>query len=264
MPISVDADVRVLGQKEFGRIAFDVMNHVFAIHNEMGRFLDEGLYRDSIAARVGEDARTEVAIEVTFEDFRKDYAMDLLVSDGAVFELKAVKRLASMHRAQILNYLLLCGLAHGKLVNMRGEQVEHEFVNTQQALVDRTAFEVLDVEWKNPYGHRPFQDWMLGFLREVGTGLDIQLYRAAIRHFFGGNEEVDGEIDVLLDGRRVGRQKVMLLEPRWACETTTIGASGVDRFEDHLRRFLTHTDLDGIHWINITRELVAFQSIQNS
>ena len=32
-------------------------------------------------------------------------------------------------------------------------------------------------------------------------------------------------------------------------------------FEDHARRFLNHTDLDGIHWINITREVVRLTTI---
>ena len=43
MPIKVHADLRHLDQDEFGEIAYEVMDHVFAIHNKMGRFLDEAL-----------------------------------------------------------------------------------------------------------------------------------------------------------------------------------------------------------------------------
>ena len=86
MPITIDSNIRRIDQSEFGRIAFQAMNHVFSVHNDMGRFLDEDIYRNAIAARAGGDARTEVMIELTFEDFRKVYYMDLLVADGAVFE----------------------------------------------------------------------------------------------------------------------------------------------------------------------------------
>ena len=86
MPIKVHADVRHLDQDEFGEIAYEVMDHVFAVHNEMGRFLDEDIYRNAVAARIGGDSQTEVLIEVAFEDFIKKYYIDLLVAGGAVFE----------------------------------------------------------------------------------------------------------------------------------------------------------------------------------
>jgi len=41
MPIALRVPVRRLSQREFGEIAFEVMRHVFAIHNEIGRFFDE-------------------------------------------------------------------------------------------------------------------------------------------------------------------------------------------------------------------------------
>ena len=103
MPVHVDADVRRLDQREFGRIAYDVMEHVFAVHNEMGRFLDEEIYRNAVAGRVAR-SQTEVLVEVRFEDYRKQYYIDLLVDGGAVFELKAVRTLGAPQRAQLLNY----------------------------------------------------------------------------------------------------------------------------------------------------------------
>jgi len=263
MPIKVDAEIRHLDQVEFGRIAYGVMGHVFAVHNEMGRFLDEDLYRDAVAARVGGDARTEVLIEVTFGDFCKEYYMDLLVAGGAVFELKTVSRLGAVHRSQLLNYLLLCGLSHGELANLRPEKVEHEFVNTSLKHSDRTAFRVDDQDWKEPSpASRPLRGWLLDFLRDVGAGLDVRLYESAVSHFFGGDDVVLQEVGVLFDGRCLGRQKVRLVAPRWAFKVTTIDDVGMVHFEDHTRRFLQHTDLDGFHWINITRSLVTFQTIK--
>jgi len=262
MPIKVHADLRHLDQDEFGEIAYEVMDHVFAVHNNMGRFLDEDIYRNAVAARVGGDSQTEVLIEVAFEDFLKEYYMDLLVAGGAVFELKTVRKLVAAHRSQLLNYLLLCGLSHGKLINFRREKVEHEFVNTHLAHSDRTAFDVADHEWREPGPEdRSLRGWLLAFLREVGAGLDVHLYESAASHFFGGEDTVLHEVDVLLDGQCLGRQKVRLAAPNWAFKVTTIDNADLSHFEDHARRFLQHTSLDGFHWINITRALVTFQSI---
>lgn len=262
MSIKVDANIRRLDQDQFGEIAYRVMDHVFAVHNKMGRFLDEDIYRDAVAARVGGDSQTEVRIDVTFEDFRKEYYMDLMVAGGAVFELKTVKALAAAHRSQVLNYLLLCELCHAKLINLRGEKVEHEFVNTHLKHSDRTAFEVADRLWIEPgLADRSLRDWLLAFLRDVGAGLDVHLYESAISHFFGGDDAVLHEVDVLLDGQSLGRQKVRLATPNWAFKATTIDDAGLPHFEDHARRFLQHTRLDGFHWINITRALVTFQTI---
>src|ERR1039458_6765838 len=69
------------------------------------------------------DARIEVPIEVSYESFCKTYYLDLVFVGGALFELKAVEALVNRHRAQLLHYLLLADLLHGKLVNMRLEAV---------------------------------------------------------------------------------------------------------------------------------------------
>ena len=262
MPIQVDVNIRHLDQAEFGEIAYDVMDHIFTVHNKMGRFLHEGIYQNAVAARVGDDSQTRVRIAVRFEDFLKEYYMDLLVAGGAVFELKAVKRLLPAHRSQLLNYLLLCELSHGKLVNFRREKVEHEFVNTHLKRSDRTAFQVVDHHWREPgSANRPLRGWLLAFLRDVGAGLDVHLYESVVTHFFAGEDAVLQEVDVLLDGQCLGRQKARLAAPNWAFKVTTIDAADLSRFEDHTRRFLQHTHLDGFHWINITRALVTFQSI---
>lgn len=262
MPIHIDAEIRYLDQDEFGQIAYGVMDHVFTVHNEMGRFFDEDIYRDAVAARVGGDSQTEVAIEVAFEDFRKDYYMDLLVVGGAVFELKTVKKLGTAQRAQLLNYLLLCELSHGKLVNFRPELVEHEFVNTHLKHSDRTAFRIAERNWVDPGpANRPLRSWLVRFLREIGSGLDVHLYEAAVSHIFGGDDAVLHDVDIMDGPHQLGRQKVRLAGPQWAFKVTTVDDTDLPHFEDHVRRFLNHTNLNRFHWINIRREVVTFTTI---
>src|SRR5688572_894759 len=103
MPIVVDAELQRLDQHQFGDIAYGVMECVFQVHRELGRFFDESVYRDAIAVRMAE-TRKEVKIAVQFDGFCKEYQVDLLVQGGAVFELKTVESLIPRHEAQLINY----------------------------------------------------------------------------------------------------------------------------------------------------------------
>src|SRR5258707_911174 len=151
MPISVPSSIRRLSQDEFGEISYDVIRHVFAIHNEIGRFFDEPIYKMELANRMP-GVRLEQPVDIVFDSFRKRYFIDVLVGEGAIFEFKAAESIARRHQAQLLNYLLLCDVAHGKLVNIRPEDVEHEFVNTQRKLSDRTEFDLRLDRWNSAVG----------------------------------------------------------------------------------------------------------------
>ena len=262
MPVTVNAEIRQLPSDKSSRVAYEVMHCVFAVHNELGRFFDENIYRDEIALRVA-DVRTEVLIEATFRDFRKPYFIDLLVSGGFVFELKTVEKLAHRHRSQLLNYLLLTGLPHGKLVNLRSELIEHEFVNTRLTQRDRTVFSVRDVDWREPETDAgDVRSLMVEMLRDWGVGLDLHLYEDALTHFLGGKERVLADIEIVIDGRKMGRQKVRLSGPDTAFKITALRDDGMTRFEDHARRFLQHTKLKAIHWINLARDYVTFRTLE--
>ena len=262
MPVTVHAETRRMDQDEFGPVAYEVMECVFRLHNTLGRFFHEDIYRDEIARRFP-GARKEVQITVAFRDFRKDYFMDLLVNAGAVFELKAVPTLTERHRSQLMNYLLLAELSHGKLVNLGPELVEHEFVNALQTRQQRTAFEVCAADWQEPSDQSVHVEGLVtALLRDWGTGLDVHLYEEALTHFLGGEVPVFREVEVVSDGRTIGRQKVRLAGPAAAFKITAMTPDGISRFEDHVRRFLDHTRLQAIHWINVTRELVTFRTIR--
>ncbi len=262
MPVIVNTPVRRMEQVEFGRIAYRVMETVFAVRNEMGRFFLEPLYRDAIAGRLS-NVQTEVPIEVRFEGFVKKYYIDLLVGDGAVFELKTVGTFNARHRTQLLNYLLLTELAHGKLINLRSEHVEHEFVNTTLMLADRVRFCVESQDWRETAsGSEPLAPWVVRMLRDLGAGLDLQLYQDAVTHFLGGEEKTIGSVPVFDGGRTLGTQRVRLADPSRALKITALDDAECLNFKDGAHRFLQHTPLRGIQWINITRNRVTFTTLE--
>ena len=52
MPIHRTTETIRPTQSEFGQIAYDVMNCVYGIHNEFGRFFDEVVYKRELADRM--------------------------------------------------------------------------------------------------------------------------------------------------------------------------------------------------------------------
>ncbi len=234
------------------------MRCVFEIHNEFGRFFDEKIYKRELSRRCP-GTQLEVPIEVSFENFRKLYFLDALVDGGAAFEFKSAESLTERHRSQLLHYLLMADLSHGKLVNMRTEQVQHEFVNTMLRTSDRTRFEVTDHGWQE-IGDKPIKEWCTAFLHDVGTCLDLSLYEEALTDLLGGEEQALQEVEVFSGGGALGPQKFRLVAPSVAFKITAL-TDDPSLFEIHAHRLLEHTSLKAIQWINITRDEVSFQTI---
>jgi GxxExxY protein len=261
VPITLPMQIRRLSQSEFGEIAFELMRHVFAIHNEMGRFFDEKIYKQELAHRLP-GVHLEVPIDVAFESFQKRYWLDLLVGDGAIFEFKAVETLSSRHRTQLLQYLLLCDVAHGKLVNVRSKDVQHEFVNTHWHHADRIKFGVQMASWDAAVpGAVRLQDLLIALLRDTGAGLSTSFYEEAITHLFGGPEQVEADVAVAIDGHVVGQQRMRLIAPGVAFKITGLNGP-LEPFADHARRLLAHVDLQAIAWVNVNMKDVTFMTLE--
>ncbi len=261
MPVTTPIPIRRLSQTEFGKVAYDVMEQVFAIHTEYGRFFNEGIYKRELANRL-DMVSLEVPVDVSFRDFNKRYYLDVLVGDGAVFEFKCVEELHPRHRAQLLHYLLLLDLSHGKLINMRPSDVRHEFVNTNLTTQKRTQFCVNTDGWSpSSAGAGEFEETLTSLLSELGTGLDLEFYEEALTHCFGHatNDMCDMPVSSRL-GSSPGTQPMMLISSRSAFKL-----SAFQRFQPltamHLRRQLQHLPLEAIQWANITHGFVTLSTI---
>ncbi len=261
MPIELNEKIRTLDQDEFGAIAYEVMEQAFRVHGKLGRFLGEDAYQHELAYTLSSRAVTEAGITVKHADYCKTYFIDLLVEHGGIFEVKTVDHLIDKHRAQLLNYLLLAGVHHGKLINFRPERVEHEFVNTTLTLADRVAFEMDLSAWDATLKQASeIRSVVEEFLRDWGTGLDLQLYTDALTHFLGGDGRVPHEVDIMCEGRCIGRQKVRLAGSEAAFKFTAI-SDALENFESHALLFLKHTNLKQLLWINVTLRTVMMKTL---
>jgi GxxExxY protein len=261
MPITVNMELEEISQDAFGKIAYEVMSEVFALHRSMGCLFKEHVYQNALAKLIPE-SKKEVRIDVSFRDFNKPYYMDLVVSNGAVFELKATNALSKSHRTQLLNYLLLSGLHHGKLINCGGERVEHEFINTQLTYEKRRSFVVDDTEWQPTNGFGKDQKALLTeIIRDWGTGLSRPLYEEAFVYMSGGEENVYKELIVHLNDLSIAHERAILCGQKTAIKVTTF-ESNLSKHHSNLLKFLNCKDLDGIQWVNIALNKLSFITLK--
>ncbi len=266
MPIEVEAGICGFEQEQFHAWDRRVMGIVFEVHNDFGRLLEEELYKREIAARCVETGmgpvEREVRVRVRHEGFAKDYYMDVLVGGGFMLEAKAVERLSPAHRGQALNYLMLAGLTHGRLVNLRSERVEHEFVSTTLTLGERRRFEVVERGWMEAGAESArLKGVMIELVKDWGGFLDVGLYREALVHFLGGAEAVCRPVGVFSGERLLGTQSLNLLNEETAFAVTTVtDESGAMR--RHLERLVRHTRLTAIQWVNLNRHTLELTTIQ--
>jgi len=262
MPVTVKQPIRRLSQAEFGDLAFEVMRVVFAIRDDLGRFCDEKIYKRELAGRFPA-IELEVPVAVSHDGFTKLYFLDVLVNAGAVFEFKTVDTLTPRHEAQLLHYLLLVELTHGKLVNLRPETIEHRFVNTTLRLSDRVRFEIEQSGWDRCVnGAGRFQEVLVALLHDWGTGLDVSLYDDALVHFFGGETVAIRDVEIWMADHSLGQQKMRMATDGVAFKLTTL-PENLEGFEAHTRRLLEHTNLEAILWANINRKTVTFKTLRN-
>jgi GxxExxY protein len=263
MPIECKFPVTPLSQDEFHAIDKTVMKHAFDIQNEFGRLCDELIYKNELAYRCQQDGLkilTEAMICVTHDTFTKPYYLDMLAETGGIYELKAAAGLHQKYSNQLINYLLLSALHHGKLINFRPSSVEHRFISTQltpelrrKTVVDRAAWDESDEQSRLLYQavHSLINDW--------GAFLDIDLYKEAILHLLPQHSVQP--IKICTNDRTIGHQNVCLLQPDTGLHISSI-KDGVDTYGNHVRRLFNHTRLDRIQWINFNQSTIQMFTLK--
>lgn len=207
-----------------------------------------------------EKVAAEVPIYVSYEDFTKTYKIDLLINNG-IYELKTAQTLTGEHEKQTINYLMLTGLNHAKLINMRPPSVQHRFVSTNITPTKRYEFTVDYEQWQELDEDSAWLERMFKrLLDEWGTFLDVNLFYEAMVHFRGGEEKVVKEIEVMDGARILGRQKAHLLNSNIAFKISSV-TKDERHYENHFRRFVRYTPLNAIQWINFNYDKVVFKTI---
>ncbi|MFQ5709519.1 MAG: GxxExxY protein [bacterium] len=265
MPIEKVFKTKHISEAEFRQIDFQLMGVAFEIQNEMGRFWNEKIYQNELAYRCQKAAlhkvETEVPIKLSFKDFAKTYHVDLIINDSIIYELKVTDAFTGEHKSQVLNYLFLTGLNHGKLINLRSPLVKSEFVSTTISTEKRFDFTIEDTGWTNFSDDcRQLRQLLTDLLFEWGAFLNINLYYEAINHFRGGEQNVVQKIKVASGGRTIGKQKVHRLNHNVAFQISAI-LKDHHKYEEQLYKFLRFTPFKAIQWVNFNRDCITFKTL---
>ncbi|MFC1830027.1 GxxExxY protein [Thermodesulfobacteriota bacterium] len=265
MPVKCNVRIKPVSEDEFHLLDYKMMEIVFSIHKDLGRLYDEKIYQNELAYRcekIGfESVETEVPIQVSYNNFTKNYYVDLLINKSVIYELKTVTALTGKHQKQTLNYLLLMGMQYGKLVNMRPESVQYRFVSTNLNPEKRYKFAVDIDGWKDLDEDSIWlRKLIISLLSEWGAFLDTNLFYDAIKHFRGGEENVVESVEIVNDSRVLGAQKAHLLNSKIAFKISAVTKSE-SYYEKHIHKFLKYTNLIAIQWINFNYNNIRFKTI---
>lgn len=116
------------GEARINKITEIIIGCEFKVSNTLGAGFLEKVYENALVHELrkrGLVVAQQFAIVVRYDGVVVgDFAADLLVEDGVLVELKAVKALDEIHMAQCLNYLKATGLHMGLLINFGKPKAE--------------------------------------------------------------------------------------------------------------------------------------------
>jgi hypothetical protein len=124
-------------------------------------------------------------------------------------------------------------------------------------------FKVVDKGWNgNAERGALLKGHMIALLEDWGAFLEVELYREALTHLLGGEQMVCKRVAVYSDKRVLGEQAVHLVDAETAFSVTAV-AGDSKGIREHQERFLRHTALRALQWINLNHQLIEFSTLQN-
>ena len=121
----------------FAEETFAINRCIYDVFDSLPRFAEESLYQEALEIALSDAGIPFVAQKLISPVFHgrtlaHTYRPDIICYDKIVVELKAVRRLAPEHFAQLRNYLGLLGMRVGLLVNFHGHpnvEIRRIFLN---------------------------------------------------------------------------------------------------------------------------------------
>lgn len=265
MPVECDIALMDQGKEAFHAIDRDAMRHAFDLHNTIGRFLDEDIYQAEMAHRLkgdGYQVRREVKLRAIHRNFHKDYFLDLVVNDFAIYELKTVEKLDAVHESQLIHYLLLANMKNGKLVNFRPSSVQSRFVSTTFTKKERTNFIIDDADWAPSVESAvTLRQTLCDLLADWGTCLSVDLYHSALLDLVSAPEGGLLPVDIVISGKRRGTKMMCLLDSSTTWHISALPTPSKS-YRNHLTRLLHHTPLQTLHWINLHQNIITLKTLE--
>lgn len=116
------------GKDKINSITEKIIGCAYKVMNELGCGFFEKVYENALAHEIGKlglKVEQQKKIKVYYDKIEiGNYEPDLLVEGLIIIELKTVKSLEDVHKAQCLNYLKATGFKTCLLINFGNPRVE--------------------------------------------------------------------------------------------------------------------------------------------
>jgi len=113
---------------QYKEITEKIIGCAYIVYNKMGYGFLESVYEKCLLIelhKAGLKAESQQAITVYYENqIVGDFVADIVIEGTIILELKSVRRLAKVHEAQLVNYLVATGKPLGLLLNFGEQKVE--------------------------------------------------------------------------------------------------------------------------------------------
>ena len=263
MPITPQYQLKRIPENAFKNLDYQVMGLVFTIHNELGRFFDEKIYASLLCQSLCEEglqASREFQLQIEHKNFKKVYYMDLLIESSIPYELKTVHSLSHAHDAQLLNYLFIADLAHGKLVNFRETSINGRYLSTSLSRKDRRKYQLHLVNWQEELNSPEIVPILTELLEDWGTHLSVELYKEALCHILGIQTHCHRMLELKHNGMKLGTTEPPMLNSETIFHLTAIRQQYKEQ-ESHIRRLLHMSNARKVQWINFDHSHITLTTI---
>jgi len=113
---------------------YEIIGACLNVHSALGCGFLESVYQEALAIEfklLNIPFYKEVQLKVLYKGqvLEKFFMADFVCYENIIVELKALKKLESIHKSQVINYLQVTKYDYGLLINFGGKSLQHEKIN---------------------------------------------------------------------------------------------------------------------------------------
>lgn len=117
-------------------LAYTVLGAAMKVHRTLGCGFLESVYGDALevelfAAGVPFVREQEIRVSYDGKFLKSTYRADFVCEESLIVELKAIKSLSNIERAQVLNYLRATGFPAALLINFAQLSLQYEYLTSK-------------------------------------------------------------------------------------------------------------------------------------